>query len=113
MAVMAQARHTCDQSKNSCTRHHLRRLRLHAHLRHPYPKRRQRAPMVGGTRKVPTMNRLCAPRGACAAMTVGTTVMKGRQMENTGKRITMAREICAWQVRLHKHGSAATFLRIT
>jgi hypothetical protein len=58
------------------------------------------------------MSQPCAPRGACAAaMTLGMTMMKGRRMENA-KSITMARETCAWRVRLRARGSDATFLRI-
>jgi hypothetical protein len=67
---------------------------------------------VAEMRGVRTMSRPCAPRGACAAaMTLGMTVMKGRRME---KRMTMARETCAWRVRLRARGSTsdATFLRI-
>ena len=110
MAVMAPARRKCDQYKSSRTKRHPRRSRLPALWRQPRRKRRRRAPMVVETRKVRTMNRLCAPRGACAAvMTVGMTVMKGRRTEKTPiwKRITMAREICAWRVRLRIRGSAA------
>lgn len=110
MVVMAPARRKCDQYKRSRTKRHPRRSPLPALWRHQCLKLRRRAPMVVETGKVQTMNRLCAPRGACAAaMTVGMTAMKGRRMENARiwKRITMAREICAWRVRLRIRGSAA------
>jgi hypothetical protein len=61
--------------------------------------------MVAEMRGVRTMSRLCVPRGACAAaMTLWMTVMKGRRME---KKITMARETCAWRVRSRARGSTS------
>ncbi|KAH9065058.1 hypothetical protein EDB83DRAFT_2291586 [Lactarius deliciosus] len=108
---MAPALPTCGRRKNSCIKRHPHPLLRRVRARRRYPRRKLRVPMVEATGGARMTSRRCAPRGACAVVTiVGTRVRTGRR---TGKgstwtmtTTTMAQEICAWRARSRTRGSA-------